>query len=216
MNGMRGGRKCVSALNVNPLIGIKRECTKCGQLQPITEFKKKVRGLYGRASMCRTCNLAYEKQRRSTPEMRDHLNEACRLWRINNPDKDRLRAKRNKLKIRSTPKGRLNSRISSLMNSSLKSGKQGSRWEVLAGYTVNDLKKHLEKHFLPGMSWGNISQWHIDHIIPISAFNYETPDDLDFKRCWALKNLRPLWAVDNIRKKDTLERPFQPALNITV
>jgi hypothetical protein len=46
-----------------------------------------------------------------------------------------------------------------------------------------------------------MSQWHIDHIIPKSAFAYESPDDPEFKACWTLTNLRPLWKKANQDKK---------------
>ncbi len=40
-------------------------------------------------------------------------------------------------------------------------------------------------------------KWHIDHITPKSHFNYKTPED---KECWALENLQPLEAIENMRK----------------
>lgn len=36
--------------------------------------------------------------------------------------------------------------------------------------------------------------------IDLPCFNYESPDDLEFKECWSLSNLRPLWKIDNLRK----------------
>ena len=54
------------------------------------------------------------------------------------------------------------------------------------------------------MGWHNMGEWHIDHIIPIAAFNYETNLCPEFKTCWALGNLRQMWARDNIRKKDKI------------
>ncbi len=42
--------------------------------------------------------------------------------------------------------------------------------------------------------------WHIDHIIPKSSFSFQNNTDQGFKKCWALSNLQPLWAIDNIRK----------------
>lgn len=70
----------------------------------------------------------------------------------------------------------------------------------LLGYSIAELRQHLENQFTDGMNWdefmeGNI---HIDHIIPMAAFNMRCEDD--FKRCWALSNLQPLWASDNIAK----------------
>jgi len=58
----------------------------------------------------------------------------------------------------------------------------------------------------------NRKDYHIDHIIPQSAFNYETPKDLDFKKCWALTNLQILSSVENMKKSAKLDKPFQPSL----
>lgn len=98
----------------------------------------------------------------------------------------------------------LNLRIGNLIRAGIASGsKRKRRWESLVGYTLADLMKHLERQFLPGMSWENRSEWHIDHILPLASFSFQTPDDPEFKAAWALTNLRPLWALDNIKKNAT-------------
>ena len=60
--------------------------------------------------------------------------------------------------------------------------------------------------FKGDMNWENMGQWHIDHIIPISLWQFEKPEDREFKQCWALANLQPLWAGDNLRKYNRVER----------
>ena len=87
-------------------------------------------------------------------------------------------------------------------------------WESLVGYSIKDLMKHLQEQFVDGMSWGNYGKWHIDHIIPVSKFNFTSTDDFDFKRCWALSNLQPLWASENVRKHAKYSKPFQPSLKL--
>lgn len=67
-------------------------------------------------------------------------------------------------------------------------------------YTIEDLKKHLESLFDDDMSWDNMDEWHIDHIQPVSSFNFNSKDCKDFKKCYALDNLQPLWAKDNLQK----------------
>jgi len=62
------------------------------------------------------------------------------------------------------------------------------------------------------MAWGNIDKWHIDHKTPIAAFNFEKPEDEDFKKCWALENLQPLWAKENMKKHKKLVKPVQQSL----
>ena len=88
-------------------------------------------------------------------------------------------------------------------------------WESLVGYTIKDLIKHLQKQFTGGMTWNNYGKWHIDHIIPVSAFNFTSTDGFDFKRCWALSNLQPLWAKENMSKHTDILKPFQPSLKIS-
>ena len=87
-------------------------------------------------------------------------------------------------------------------------------WENLVGYSIRDLMKHLQKQFKDGMSWDNYGEWHIDHIIPVSKFNFISTDDFDFKRCWTLSNLQPLWASENARKHAKYSKPFQPSLKL--
>ena len=63
---------------------------------------------------------------------------------------------------------------------------------------------HLEKQFLSGMTWDNYGDWHIDHIIPKSSFKYASFEDPEFRECWSLSNLRPLWGKENIQKSDKI------------
>lgn len=86
------------------------------------------------------------------------------------------------------------------MRNSMREKKAGRTWETLVGYSLSDLCRHLERQFLPGMSWSNLDQWHIDHIIPVSSFDLSDVDDENFAACFALTNLRPLWARDNLKK----------------
>lgn len=67
-----------------------------------------------------------------------------------------------------------------------------------------ELVIHLESQFIDGMTWDNhgMNGWHIDHIRPISSFNFDSTDHPDFKKCWALDNLQPLWVEDNLSKGD--------------
>ena len=42
----------------------------------------------------------------------------------------------------------------------------------------------------------NTWKWQLDHIIPQSMFDFSNPEEI--KKCWALSNLRPLLAKQNI------------------
>lgn len=83
-------------------------------------------------------------------------------------------------------------------------GKRRPTWERELGYTLADLRQHLERQFVGSMSWSNYAGhkqwraqnvWVIDHIVPKVLFTRE-----DSARAFALSNLRPLWLRANLRK----------------
>lgn len=100
------------------------------------------------------------------------------------------------------PKKHLDINISNSIRKALKGNKKRNSWEKLVGYTLDDLFNHLKNQFVGDMSWDNYGSWHIDHVKPKSLFEYKTAEDMEFKKCWALSNLQPLWAGDNIRKSN--------------
>jgi 5-methylcytosine-specific restriction endonuclease McrA len=139
--------------------------------------------------------------------------ESIIQWRKMNPDKVKKYAKISCDRARANPLFRLSHTIKVSIRHSLKHKKSGVYWEKAVGYTLHQLIKHLEKQFSPAMNWDNWgTYWEIDHIIPISAHNFSSVMDIDFKRCWALANLRPLEKSENHRKNNKLLRPFQPSL----
>jgi len=70
----------------------------------------------------------------------------------------------------------------------------------IVGCSPQFLKEHLETQFTDGMTWDNRSEWHIDHIIPLSSA--KTEDEL-YKLCH-YENLQPLWAEDNLKKSNKI------------
>lgn len=112
------------------------------------------------------------------------------------PQKNAARAARYK----SSPEFRLRMTVSVGMNQSIKTGKGGKAWESLVGYTVEDLMRHLERQFSKGMTRANYGKWHLDHVQPLASFQITGVDCPEFRAAWALTNLRPLWAAENLSK----------------
>jgi hypothetical protein len=156
-----------------------------------------------------------ERQKKYVKSNYEKRYEYQKEWISKNRDKRKTYWDKNNKLVMSTADGRLNSNFSRAIRSSICSGKGGRHWETVVGYSLKQLNKHLEKKFLPGMTWENYGRkgWNIDHIIPVSAFNFKTSDDIDFKKCWALNNLRPLWEIENIKKKNKLIKNFQPSFS---
>lgn len=92
---------------------------------------------------------------------------------------------------------------------SLKNNKPNYWCYTVLDYNYEQLRQHLELQFTPEMSWDNYGLvWEIDHIIPKNQFQFESYNDLQFKQCWSLSNIRPILKSDNrTRPKDGSDIP---------
>ena len=197
---------------------ITKICVECGKeyKKPPSEYKSKFCSrecfdkYVGRNSIdapCKTCGKIIHKWKSQIYKSGNiYCSRECSAAAIKKPGWQK--------NLRETPKYKLNQRIRGGIRKSIKRNKNGRHWEDLVGYTLEQLKKHLEKRFTKGMNWDKFfnGEIHIDHKIPISVFNFTEPDHEDFKRCWALKNLQPMWAEENWSKNDKLGKHFQPSL----
>lgn len=132
-----------------------------------------------------------------------YLQKAAK-WADNNKQKVKEIRTRHKKKKMQDPWYRLNNSISCQIRNSI-NDKGGRSWQDAVGFTLEELKKHLELQFVDGMSWDNYGEWHVDHITPVSSFTCSSIEDKEFKSCWHISNLRPLWAVENIKKRNKLQ-----------
>lgn len=137
---------------------------------------------------------------------RERVREIARDWRANNPEKARARAKRWRLAHkhdvgRVAIRMRMSQRIKQHVERHIGGGKGGASWCSLVGYEVEDFIRHIERQFTRSMRWENWGTvWHLDHIVPVSSFRARAAGDDEFRACWALPNLRPLPARENLSK----------------
>jgi len=144
---------------------------------------------------------------------RETILESHRIYNLTHR-KERSIYKR--IKLRTDLKFNLNQKMNRAIGKTIKGNKNDIHLESLLGYSYNDLIKRLNKTMPEGYTWRDVlnGKLHIDHIIPISVFNFTKSGQIGFKRCWALKNLQLLPARENLKKGNKLTRPFQPALAI--
>lgn len=96
---------------------------------------------------------------------------------------------------------RLKAIIRNKIRQSIRDGRSYGHSIDLLGCSIEEVRKHIERQFKPGMSWDNwgVHGWHIDHIIPLAYFDFT--DHEQQKRAFHYTNLQPLWAKDNMIKK---------------
>lgn len=129
-----------------------------------------------------------------------------KAWREANPEKIAAIRKRTAEKLKQNPGYVLHRRVKARVRALL-TGRSFGLVSEIVGYTREQLAAHIESQFTEGMSWEILATGaiHIDHIRPVSSFDFTTQDCEGFKACWALNNLRPMWALDNQRKGNRWE-----------
>lgn len=133
---------------------------------------------------------------------KEYRKEYHRQWREGNEDYKKYRREYEKHKKDTDPSYKLACYTRTAIYTCLKE-RNISKYENtfnLLPYTLENLMEHLEKQFTEGMTWDNYGDWHVDHEKPMTSFIMESPEDKGFQECWALKNLQPLWAEDNLSK----------------
>ena len=185
------------------LIKLKKLCSKCKGSFPLSFFSRNQGGLYGLHSNCRKC-----------------VGDNGRKWYLLNTERCSEKDKKNYLKNRKKRRARQKEyekeqrevnpvfRLKKLLRNRIHGMlidiyKVGSAVRDM-GCNGDQLKTYVESKFWPGMSWEEQKKGriHIDHIIPLSAFNIE--DRKDFLLANHFTNLQPLWAEDNQRKNDCI------------
>lgn len=187
-----------------------RTCIKCGEEKEDNCFTI-------RRGTCKECTKLYNKKYRQ--ENKDYLAEWFKNNYINNRkeildyhkeyyknnknDIMKYQRKYEKNKLLTDPAFKLRKNCSVLIRSALQGNKRGVSILNYLPYSIQELKQHLERQFDNKMSWDNYGQyWHIDHIIPQSKLLYINMEEDNFQKCWALTNLRPLEAIENIKKSN--------------
>jgi len=104
-----------------------------------------------------------------------------------------------KKRYETEPDFRLKEFLRSRMHAALKAKRvtKTERSIELLGCTIEEFRTHIEKQWLPGMTWENHTYkgWHIDHIKPVNTFDFTDLEQQ--KQCFHYTNLRPLWWRDN-------------------
>ena len=166
----------------------KREAEKKAACEAAgTEYKKYARRT-AHECVCQQCGAGFTAVLASAK----YCGQVCKNRANNTSDCAQERRRSDEL-------FRLKGRFRSLLRSSLRRrgySKRSKTQEVL-GCDWETFRSHIERQFQPGMTWEKMGpEIHIDHIIPLaSATSYE-----DLVRLNHFTNLRPLWAVDNMRK----------------
>lgn len=168
----------------------KKICNCCNLIKPLDNFSKNKNISDGLAYICKKCShdKYYEPYKKE-------LLARAKSWQSENPEA----IKRYKKTQHSKPSNRIKNTIRQRIINVL--GSKSDRFNNYIGCSLKFLTKYIESQFTSEMNWSNFGEiWHIDHIIPVAAFDHSDKDNIYW--CWNYKNLRPLAKTENDVKSD--------------
>ncbi len=144
----------------------------CEKCIKTLEFKLFKKAKYGIFGLCNICKPCFNKQEAIRKQTDISYSIRSRLRRRQSKNLRRLKLLKRK--------------------SSLK----------YLGCSKTDFIEYFQSKFTPGMTWNAYfkGQIHLDHIRPLALFDLSKESDR--KTAFHYTNLQPLWAKDNLSKRD--------------
>ena len=183
------------------------KCPKCGEIKPKEDFFKENKNPLGYAYKCKNCKRKQQKEYMQTDAYKERISAYNKVYRQQESFIEyRKNYDRNRAGL--DPYYRLTKSLRNNVSKVVRRNSRRGKTLDLIGCSIDFFKQHLEKQFLPGMTWDNYgSEWQIDHIIPCSVFDL-TSRWLLFV-CFNWRNTQPLWIKDNQIKRDVLPENYK-------
>ena len=177
--------------------GFKR-CKKCSNIKSLDLFYKSKSGRFGVAGKCKDCDKERGVEYRTRPEV------IARTLAYNQSPEGRAVQKKFRDNRNSQTQFRIRNTLSNKMRRVIKNQWMSPKTEKYLGCTIKEFMNHLESQFVEGMTFDNYGEWHLDHILPTSRFDFA--DDEQVRICSHYSNIRPMWAKANNYKRARIEK----------
>ncbi len=190
----------------------------------LSEEELEKRRASDRARYARNAEKNRERRRKYVLNNKEKVAEAKRKWWVNNRERlleyhsqyresnaDKLRENARTRSREFTKRKQSGTMTDTDMNNHLartlrgrlrqaiKNNYKGGSAVTSLGCSIAELKEYLETLMTSDMTWENHGTvWHIDHILPLAAFNLENSEEVDI--ACHFTNLQPLSCFDNISK----------------
>lgn len=177
-----------------------KHCKRCNITKPICEFPKDRTRTDGYSYVCTLCVRIKQKEYRSKVDWAKRNRD---YYQRNREKCVADKVAYNRKKLETDPFFKFKLRVRNAVRASfVRSGKgrKTTKTELILGCSSEFFKTYIESKFTDNMSWDNMSEWHLDHIIPLAVA--KNKDDV-IALCH-YSNFQPLWAIDNIRKGKTV------------
>tara|TARA_B110000263_G_scaffold248730_1_gene264360 strand:+ start:1703 stop:2773 length:1071 start_codon:yes stop_codon:yes gene_type:complete len=186
-----------------------KRCCKCQEYQELDMFNKCDDSWDKLRPECKKCLSKYREENKEQKteynkqywiETKEDQTIKHKIWANNNREHiNEYNRERRKTNINYKLSDNLRQRFRTVIKKQLLTKDSDTHIHDLLDCTLEYLVEYLENKFDDKMNWDNYGDyWHIDHIIPCSAWDLEKSEEQ--KMCFNYQNLQPLSAKDNLSK----------------
>jgi hypothetical protein len=201
-----------------------KNCNKCGIEKPVSDYQKAGKNCIGKSAWrasCKLCDKNIDKKLtlfrcggcKSTKPKNEFFrvianntssfNNLCTHCHLMETDISYKKAQKSKIrwkswKLQNEEQNKIKESIRNNIRDAIKRKgfKKNTKIYEILGCDYQTVKTHFEEQFTDGMTWENQGLWHIDHVIPIKL----AKDENAVIALNNYKNLRPVWAAENLAK----------------
>lgn len=180
-----------------------KECSICKEWKSFSEYDKCTSSTGGIFSQCKACRVEKSKQHYEANK-EQIIVKNNKYYKNNRETVLKKQTKYNNHRAKTDSifllKKRCRARIWDALRK--KGWTKKRKFAEYLGCSEQEFKDHIESLFTEGMTWEKLhaGEIHIDHHFPLSLA--ETEEDV-YRLCH-YKNLKPMWAADNISKSNKI------------
>jgi len=176
-----------------------KTCGTCKTEKSLSEFYKDPRKAGRYVYQCKSCRAIYSRGHQGEYYRKNKKHILARQRRYKKTPSGRAtQAKYSRNRLAKDLQFKLAHYIRKRISDAIRRNRKAGSAVRDLGCSIIELKVYLENLFQENMTWDNWGEWHMDHIIPLSAF--DLTDKEQFIKACHYTNLQPLWKADNLNK----------------
>ena len=181
--------------------GLHSECKSCIKERSMNYYYHNQEAVIERQKKYREANreaLTEQQQKYYQENKEAKLEQSKRYWQDNKEAILERKYRYNKKRKEADPLFKLRHNLGCRTSMAFKRKRwvKNTKTQDMLGANYETVFNHIASRFKKGMSWDNLGEWHIDHIIPLASANTEK-EMIDLCH---YTNLQPLWGKENISK----------------
>lgn len=203
-----------------------KKCSKCKIIKEFVFFSKGA-NKDGYRSACKECILIQKaiyrnnnkekikiarkkysdlKRKTTNKPIRkyQYIGTGKKYYELNKTEINKKKTEKDAFRRKTDPLYKFKVSVRWLIKGSFKRGKdkyiKSQKSISILGCSICFFREYIQSKFTKGMTIENHGEWHLDHIIPLSTAKNED----DVIRLNHYTNFQPLWAKDNLIKKDKI------------